>query len=742
MIITTKRGNGKKVNINFGTDIGFSPSFAHKNFETVSATMNRQLLYERYYNYRINSGAQKENAEAYAQWRTDEYITSSTELSDWGDALYRSGTYQNYRLSISGNINGNTGYYVSGVYTKDAGRVSANDADRFSGRINVSQRFMKIFEWNSNIFYSKAEKAGVSDYKNEDNLFYMERAQLLEQWPAYEPDGSLYMGMYPSGQYNPLYTGSLTSRKSEMNRIFVNESLKARLAECLEFETKFGYDGITAGEDIGYSTGHPSDDLAGWKYTTDTEWTRISSYNHITYNRNILEKHRIYAKGGFEFEKVSFKQDMFDEQCDIYNEQLSYLISGTDYSTYKRSWLLYAGYEFDSRFTVSASFRHENASSRNAPLKHNIFGISGTWHLANEEFLSRASWISSLNLYMAYNKNNSKFSIDMEGIQYPDNGKGYFNYSKTDIGINGSLLGNRLHFDINRFSIRSKNPPYLSSTVEQSTGHVKSEFVPYGDIKNSGIEITLHGDIIATKEWQWSIGLNLASISSEFSDNSGYPKRLYKGNMMQFVPTDGKSPNCFYGYRYAGVNSNNGYAMWYTEDGSVTENISDAYKCHIGCTDPKAYGGINTSLSWKRFALDMNFTYSFGGDVYDSRRHDISGYPKYSKDFLNRWQQPEDITDIPVLMYGAEQLYESFNDMYICENNYVRLKQLAITYSFPSNITDKLKMSGLKLTLSATNLLTFSNNSDFDPEAASIYGCINWAMPMSRTYMFGISIGF
>jgi hypothetical protein len=75
-------------------------------------------------------------------------------------------------------------------------------------------------------------------------------------------------------------------------------------------------------------------------------------------------------------------------------------------------------------------------------------------------------------------------------------------------------------------------------------------------------------------------------------------------------------------------------------------------------------------------------------------------------------------------------------------NNYIRLKSLNIAYTLPASTSKKMKMEELKLTVGATNLLTFAKNKDFDPELASAYGNIGWAMPMSRTYWLGLSITF
>ena len=371
VVITTRQGCGKKINVRFNTSIGFSPSFAHKNYETVSADMNKELMYEQYYNYRMQYADSYHNreqaikdAQEYAQRRVDEYIPQTTQLTNWEDIIYHTPVYQNYDLSIYGNINDNTRYYLSGAYTKDPGRVSINDADRYSTRFNFAQKFLKIFEWNSNISYAKTSKAGMSDSNDADNLFYMERAILLDQWPAYNSDGSLYDRPYIPNRmeysyYNPLYTNQFRDNNSETEHLNINESLKATLFNQLTIETRFGYEDLKYNEYLGYTAQYPSEDIAGWNYNTDTKISRISSYNYIGWNKQIANKHNIWAKGGFEYEKYTYSQVIHDVLYDVSNNQTGLSEKTGKSKDSKNSVIANVGYNFNNKYTIQASFRHE-----------------------------------------------------------------------------------------------------------------------------------------------------------------------------------------------------------------------------------------------------------------------------------------------------------------------------------------------------------------------------------------------
>ena len=746
VVITTKQGCEKKINVRFNTSIGFSPSFAHKNYETVSADMNKELMYEQHYNYIIPSYSSylpKEQAikraQTYAQNEVDSYIPKTAQLTNWENILYRTPVYQDYNLSIYGNINDNTRYYLSGAYTKDPGRVSINDADRYSARFNFAQKFLKIFEWNSNISYAKTSKTGMSDEKDTDNLFYMERAILLDQWPAYNSDGSLYDRPYIPNRmeysyYNPLYTNQFRDNNSETEHININESLKATLFNELTVETRFGYEDLKYNEYLGYTAQHPSYDLSGWNYNTDTEMLRICSYNWIRWNKQIANKHNIWAKGGFEYEKYTYSQVIHD---------VKYEKTGKSKDS-KNSVIANVGYNFNNKYTIQASFRHEALRTILETRKTNgIFAVSGVWNIGNEEFMKGLCWISSLNLKASYSHLGTKRKSTDDKIYITDNR--YCGYNKADIGIDGKLFNNRMHINANYFISDLDLNNLMTFKLNNTTGEIEFNYTPY-TLSYKGLELSVAGEIISTKDWNWTLGINLAKINSKLKADTELD-RIFTSGEARYLTKTGISPNSFYGYKFAGVDPENGYSLWHMQEDNnskhSTTDITDASEQIIGCADPKAYGGFQSQLSWRNISMDLNFIYSFGGDVYDSRKSQSKvEYPKYNVDMTNRWQQPGDITNIPMLVSTNYHTNSYCSDFYVYKNNYLRLKSLNISYTLPSSITTKLKMEEFKLTFGATNLLTFAKNKDFDPELASAFGYIGWAMPMSRTYMLGLSITF
>ncbi|MBP3343181.1 MAG: TonB-dependent receptor plug domain-containing protein [Bacteroidales bacterium] len=756
VVITTRQGCGKKINVRFNTSIGFSPSFAHKNYETVSADMNKELMYEQHYNSSIQSYSSYlpkelaiERAQQYAQRLTDEYIPKTAQLTNWENILYRTPVYQDYNLSIYGNINDNTRYYLSGAYTKDPGRVSINDADRYSTRFNFAQKFLKIFEWNSNISYAKTSKTGMSDEKDADNLFYMERAILLDQWPAYNSDGSLYDRPYIPNRmaysyYNPLYTNQFRDNNSETEHLNINESLKATLFNELTVETRFGYEDLKYNEYLGYTAQYPSEDIAGWNYNTDTKISRISSYNYIGWNKQIANKHNIWAKGGFEYEKYTYSQVIHDVLYDVSNNQIGLSEKTGKSKDSKNSVIANVGYNFNNKYTIQASFRHEALRTILEIRKTNgIFAVSGVWNIGNEEFLRGISWISSLDFKASYSHLSTNRKSTDDKIYIIDNR--YCGYNKADIGIDGKLFNNRMHINANYFisDLDMNNIPMPN--LNNITGEIEINYTPY-TLSYKGLELSVAGEIISTKDWNWTLGINLAKINSKLKADTE-PDMIFTSGKARYVPKTGISPNSFYGYKFAGVDPENGYSLWHMQEDNnskhSTTDITKASQQIIGCADPKAYGGFQSQLSWRNISMDLNFIYSFGGDVYDSRKSQSNvEYPKYSADMLNRWQQPGDITNIPMLASANYPINSNYSDLYVYKNNYIRLKSLNIAYTLPASISKKMKMEELKLSFSATNLLTFSNNKDFDPEVASIYGNIGWSLPISRTYMLGLSLTF
>lgn len=178
--------------------------------------------------------------------------------------------------------------------------------------------------------------------------------------------------------------------------------------------------------------------------------------------------------------------------------------------------------------------------------------------------------------------------------------------------------------------------------------------------------------------------------------------------------------------------------------------INDDDRVIIGNPHPDFIGGFGTSLIYRNFSIDAYFSYSYGNDVINSQRrsrNEMANISNLETDALRRWRKDGDHTDFPKLVYGDPM--ENFRCSSFCieDGSYVRLKDLSLSYSLPSEVCKKMKMRQFSVSLNASNLLTWTNYSGYDPEVNTstqtvITGLDNGAFPKSRVYTLGVKLVF
>ena len=166
----------------------------------------------------------------------------------------------------------------------------------------------------------------------------------------------------------------------------------------------------------------------------------------------------------------------------------------------------------------------------------------------------------------------------------------------------------------------------------------------------------------------------------------------------------------------------------------------------IGDPNPKFIGGFGNTFSWKGFALNILFQWSYGNDVLNEfhRDRDAMKYTRNtSRRVLGAWKKEGDVTDVPMVRYSDPMENYRVSSMWVEDGSYLRLKDLTLSYV----LKPKKYIKTLKVSFTATNLLTWSNYSGYDPEVNTstspfVLGVDNGAYPKARSFNFGIEATF
>ncbi len=816
ILITTKKGKEGKPVISLKASIGFTPSWATDNYEPATVQQQVDMLYTVFHNYRTaGKGETDADANAYALSKLNskfnkhgyvfttpgtgayetvnigEYDNSGRggKYYDWDKAYFRTAVYQTYDLAVSG-ATPVTNYYTSLSYTKDEGRLKVNSFDRFSGRVNLSQKIGKFLEFGTNVNMARTSKSGYNDTRSTGSNYFMQTRNLLWglYWPTDYKTGEPWTARYGSYAQNGVYYDKEWENESVDTRISAVETLTLHLLKGLDVRSIFSYDNTTVKDHIYYSANHFNGSSTNGSVTEmRTTYEKLVSSTTANYNTT-FGLHTIGALVGFEAEKN--KTDYVRATGEGLPTSTLHTVStagtlssaGYNWGNAMVSVLSKLDYNYDQRYYASASFRRDG-SSRLSPDSRwgNFWSVAGAWRLSSEAFLKDNPLISDLRLRASYGVNGtlptsnygyinlmsytSKYMGNPGGTitTLANNNLSWETSYSTNIGVDFGFFNQRLRGTIEYFNRDSKD--LLQDVPISTVTGFSSTLQNIGQINNKGVEIEIGGDLIKSSDLLWTASVNATFLKSKVTklynkadiiwyDPTGGDSRA------QFIYREGESTLSLYGYEWAGVDETNGKSVYYVNDPNdskagdfeyngrgATYDYSNANYKIIGNAIPKVTGGFNTNLSYKGVDLGLNFIYKIGGKLYDGAYRDVADDGYYwerirAKSYYeNMWtpdnlngSQPAlsglDLTD--AMQYSSRQMHDA---------SFLRLKSLSLGYTLPKVWISKAMISSARVFFNASNLLTFSKYKEADPEVNQ-YGTRGWETPIGKTFVFGIDLKF
>lgn len=421
--------------------------------------------------------------------------------------------------------------------------------------------------------------------------------------------------------------------------------------------------------------------------------------------------------------------------------------------------------------------------------------VQGSWVMTNEPWLADVQWLDYLKLTAGYdisgNDNidifaaqsyfaSSLYLNSIAALSFSGIGNTQIKWETTkrfSVGLEAMLLDNRISFGFNFFS--SVTSDLLSL---QSLGFLSGQeynWANSGKMKNAGLDVTIKGKPVATKDWNVSIGASLGHYKNEITSlpNGNYTSSYYGDkNILTAV---GQSAGVFYGYQTAntvfatteeaavagqkhvnskGETTKNLYIVDKTgakidfEAGDVhfidqngDGEINEQDKVIIGDPNPDIYGNIFATVGYKRFKLDLNFNYCVGNDVFNYMRQQLEGGSRFlnqTTSLTHRWMAEGQVTDVPKLTFDDPMGNSRFSDRWIEDGSYLRLKSVTLSYKMPMNSTF---LQGLEFWIQGNNLFTMTKYLGTDPEFSSTSSVIGQGvdtgcLSLSRSVIAGVKI--
>ncbi|MDP4209010.1 MAG: TonB-dependent receptor [Bacteroidota bacterium] len=821
ILITTKSGKSGKptFNVNYTSLWG---KLSHK----LRTTTADELRYYRKMRGDGNNGA-----------NTDSVNYFLNQDNDYQDVLFRVSRKQTISMSVSGGsaaasnkgitLSGNgLNYYCGLDYTDYQALVYNSWIKRAQSRVNVTYRQSKL-EVSNNLSWAY-ETGNIINVGNTAK-------QIWEKNPwtsVYRPDGGLASTI--ESKRNPLAQALLATNKEEIFTAQNNTQLAYQVFKDLRFTTSFNVklnterDWVMSPKAI--STATPQTNSGNNSYDNTFFWLYQA---YLNYNKSI-GKHNITGMVGFSADRTAENTSIIS-YLNILDENLftsnmgtvditSSSKTGTAATAFSSaSFFGRLGYSYEGKYLLQGTYRRDGSSRFGSQNKWgNFLSGSAAWRFSDESFMNWSKSflqdgklrysigqtgndaIGNYSSYTLFDVGSEKYlgtNVVAESVTMGNSRIKWETTTSSDYGLDLSFFKGRLTLTADYYVKTTDNLLYNSALPVES-GKTKV-YVNLGSIQNKGLEFTVTGVPIATRDFSWNVSGNISFQQSKVKELANNTPFL-SGD--KWYLQEGGKIGDFYVWKNLGVyqwDASNAYVGdvtskdfgkkltvvldpatgtpngTYTLNGDVYSGtiqkkqrsgitlqggdtewvdvnndgvIDDKDKLICGNALPKYFFGINSVIRYKNFSFSFFINSEFGNDVYNrvanNQNANSSTYsPPIYDAILTSWQKQGDISKYPLFSRKDTRgsISSGTNSLYIEDGSFIRLSSARLTYSFDPKIINRAGVRSASVFVYGNNLITWTNYSWYDPEftlKGLQPGEDNGKYPRTREVGLGVTLNF
>ncbi len=832
IIITTKRGARNKTNVGFSSRI--SLKVPRPKIPMLDGDAYKTLM---------NEADQNRGGDTYHKEVVTNLLdnTSNPDFemynnnTNWSKAIEAQGYIQNYSFNLAGGGN-SARYRFSTSYENNIGPILTTSFDRFSTNFNLDYDIASNFSISTDISFTDS-KTNSKDIDDPNNYISgsVEKESLVRSpvWPIYLQDA---YGVTQPGQFafqnvlvdndrtmsNPLAFLLNKISQSKSNRLLGKINATLRPSPELMIRADVGGD-FTGSRDFYFIPPTATGAESGDKWLRYNKMRLLEGENFNLYARGTVNYTKDINKANninitlFGSIDMSNSRSISATAHDIASSWTPTLSTAANYSGNTPLTSAISQYNLSStgvrfqyklldRYILSGSMSRDG-SSKFGPQNRYAFlpTLSARWRLSNEPILKKTKIFDDLSLRYSWGKSGngnisnytyfSRYSTSVEnayagigGVEATSIRLDNIRWETTtqqNISFSGEMFKRRLNFEVSYYDKYTSDLLQKNSKIPVSSGFSSLSWFNSGDVRNSGWELEMKYDVIASKKFRWDIGFNISTLKNIIVK---LPANRVKEGLTSgaggyyFRQIEGDPLGSFYGYQYKGVYAydqdaivrnangetvyklggfdaskdfNNAKIMKYgsyefeggdaiyvdvNNDGTIDQQ--DVVK--IGNMNPDFFGGANTTFAYKAFSVSLFFQYSVGNDVINLARmgvEDMYSLNNQSLATARRWRKQGDQTDIP----KAAHLYKSkmnilASDRFVEDASYMRLKSMQCSYSVPRQTVKKLGMTTARIFFNITNMFTWTNYLGQDPEVNGAVDNSFTAQPVM--YTMGLALNF
>lgn len=803
VIITTKKGKEGAVEVNFSTK--YTTQWA-TNLPKTQRKYGRGFV-EDQYDAAGNYTGTTYNDFSYNSW--GEPIAEGVPTYNNIDDFFKQGGAWDTNLSVAGGTK-NSNFYLSGSYYNQDGIIPTTGYEKATFRFNGEQRW-KMFTFGANVAYSQANtdktltSAGLYGSSGSGTMEGVYRWSPVDDMTHYmNEDGTRYRMFgdrldVTEERDNPYWILNKNKLQDNTERFTGSFSVKADITDWWWISYRMGIDSYTTDDSkviaaggvykLDWQKGMYSENSYRYKYLSTNLMTNFNkSFGDFNFNLMLgtsTDDTRTWSnyRMAWNFEVPGFYS--FDNAT---NENRDFSSSRTQ----KRLVGVFGEFRADWKNTLFLTVSGRNDWSSTLPIENRSYfypSVSGSFVFT--ELLPKSDWLSFGKVRASWarvGKDTSPYAL--ETALWPSQSflgglTGVSNYwqagnaalkpeitESTEIGLEMRFFNNRLRFDYAFYTNNSYNQ-IMSPRLSNATGYILRS-VNAGDVYNKGMELSIGGTPIQTKDWTWETTVNL-------SGNRGTVKNLMEGVEILYV-TDVQVGNA----KAASFPDGNFMAIsgseWKRDEqgrvvldknGLPTKGTNA--NLEIGNREPTFSGGWNNTLSYKGWSLNMLWEFRVGGHVYNGteyamtlagvselsanrERIEVSGVNTNGEYVTNVFEADKtymyngkETSGKTIIANYYQDIYPNETANFMTKVNALRLRTLSLSYNLPKSWL--LKTNVIKramITATANNILLFTNYNG-DPEVAaagsgavgsSSVGIDYCGVPATASFSFGINLTF
>ena len=791
ILVTTKRGNPGKTNVEFRANLGaVMPLYIPKMLSTADY-IDRKLAS----GYPMQSGWENPN---------------SLPDTQWNDLMWGNAFRQNYLVKVSGGNDKNV-FNITGDYYDNKNVAILHSAGSQGGglRAAMEQKLSKRIKITE--IMSGGYSTNVPNYYN---ILYRQLPNMVVYDPSNINGGG--WGRLPS------YFNGGNPAANALTRHYDRKSYGANaqfifdytIIDGLRFQANFagGFDSFANNLFL------EAFDVGANAQPSSFEKNYGSSHNlrmfyTLTYDRTFAEKHYVKAMAGYEASKShnsSADAKVFDfpvkvaEDIGLGTGRQSG--GGSVGNGRSLSQFFRLNYAFDGKYLLEGSIRRDGYDNFGPDNRFGLFpSVSAGWNLHRESFIAdNISALSQLKLRASYglignntigqflyeaNFTNNQMYYAYDNSQQVGRGFRYGKFPNTsikweevaqfDLGLDVGLLDNRLNFSVEYYTKKTTDMLYWIS-LSPSAGMRSGTFpANIGEISNKGFDFMIQYRE-NRNDFRYDVTFTMSTNNNKVIKLSDEINPLiYRGGSATFDGAQYRTENGFpmgqmYGYKVEGIfqsqaeidavnarapkdgDGNQYYQVAGTAPGDFKYKdingdnvITDKDKDYIGNPWPKLMYGLNVNLSWKDFDLNMGWVGNYKFDIYSNEKAYVHNfYGDYSSTYkvYDAWTSTNTATNHPRIINGDPNgNFKRHSSYFVEDGSFLKLRTLHFGYNIPSTLLGKVKIQGLKVYVNCDNLLTITK-FDGNPEIGGGYLERNQnnetRFPDTRSIMGGIKLTF